>query len=384
MNDKAEVVLGTEASYRQITPEMIERERLRIGKPLSRVQPHVEVATKDAIRHWVWGTGDRNPLYLDEEYARSTKWHDIIAPPGMVQCLDRNIIGASMRGFPGIHSWQLGNSFEWFAPILRDTDTIGYSTIESIEEVQSSYAGGLAVDQTIKMDLHDRATGTLLCTARTYLRRFARHAAARANKYGGRQKQSYTDDELREIASLYEQEEIRGHAPRYVEDVVLGESLPKIVRGPITIMDCIAFNIGWGGAYIFANGYSWDFLKKHPGAFPPNESNIPDTPERTHYNDQFAQAVGAPAAFDYGPMRVTWTQTMITNWIGDDGMLTKHRARILKPNYHGDTIYITGQVSGVDAQAGEVHFEMEGRNQLGEVVVDATATAVLPRRQTAG
>lgn len=380
MTEKNQVVLDEAASYREITPEMIAHERKRIGKPLTRVQPHVEVATKDAIRHWAWGTGDRNPLYVDEEYARTTKWGNIIAPPGMVQCLDRNIIGAAMRGFPGIHSWQMGNSFEWFRPILRDTDTIGYSTIESIEPTQSRYAGGIAVDQTIKLDLHDKANGELICTARTFIRRFDRRAGVRTNKYGGRTKQTYTNDELQAIAALYEQEEIRGGVPRYVEDVVVGEALPMIVRGPITIMDCIAFNIGWGGAYIFAHGYAWEFLRKHPGAFPQNESNIPDTPERTHYLDSFAQKVGSPAAFDYGPMRVTWTQTMITNWIGDDGQLTKHRARILKPNYHGDTIYITGRVTSVDIESAEVTFEMEGKNQVDEVVADATATALLPRR----
>jgi acyl dehydratase len=380
MTSKAPEVASAETSYRQITPEMIEHERRRVGKPLSFVQPHIEVATKDAIRHWAHGTGDRNPLWTDEAYAKETRWGGILAPPSIVMALDRNILGASMRGFPGIHSWQLGNSFEWHRPIHVDTRAAGETVIESLEPVESNYAGGLAVDQTVRMDLRDRDSGELLCVARTYIRRFGRRSGAKTGKYKGRTKQVYSRDELQEIANLYAAEEIRGRTPRHVEDVEVGQQLPMLVRGPLTLADCIAFNIGWGGAYIFAHGFAWDFIGKHPGAFPPDASNVPDTPERTHYVDEFAQAVGAPAAFDYGPQRVTWTQTLCTNWAGDDGVLVRNRVQLLRPNYHGDIVYLHGTVTAVDAGSGEVDIEIAGRNQLDELVVTATATVRLPNR----
>jgi acyl dehydratase len=372
-----------QASYRQITPEMIKNERWRVGKELSWVQPHVEVATKDAIRHWANGIGDRNPLWTDESYAARTRWRDIIAPPSMVMCLDRNILGSSMRGFPGVHSWQLGNTFEWHAPILRDTPVAGTTIMEDMHEVESRYAGGIAVDQTIKLDLRHRESGELLCTARTFIRRFSRTEAARTQKYGKRERHVYTDDELTHIADMYRSERIRGAEPRYVEDVTVGDRLPSIVRGPLTVSDCLAFVIAWGGAYIFAHGNAWDFFSKHPGAFPPDQWNVPDTPERTHYVDEFAQRVGAPAAFDYGPQRVAWAQTMCTNWIGDAGDLLSHTTRLPRPNYHGDCVYIDGRVTAVDTDTGIVSIALTGRNQVEELVLGSEATVRLPRRTAA-
>jgi hypothetical protein len=145
-------------------------------------------------------------------------------------------------------------------------------------------------------------------------------------------------------------------------------------------MDCIAFVTGWGGAFLFAHGFAHDFLKRHPDAFPRNESNIPDSPERTHWVDKFAQAIGAPAAFDYGPQRIAWCGTLLTNWMGDAGILRRLHPRILRPNYHGDTVWITGSVSSVSVAERKVEVSLEGRNQLDEVVADGTATVELPSR----
>jgi acyl dehydratase len=360
---------------------MLERERERVGKPLSRAQPHVEVATKDAIRHWAEGIGDRNPLWTDEDYAAGTPWGTLLAPPTMVLALDKNIIGAAARGFPGTHGWHLGNSFEFFDVIRRDTPFAGTSTMESLEAKQSRYAGGTAYDQTVRTDLTHRDTGELLCTARTYIRRFERRAGAKSGKYAGREQEHWTEEQLREIAAAYASEEIRGARPRYIEDVAVGDQIPTLLRGPLTLMDCMAFNIGWGGSFVFAHGYAWDFLQAHPGAFPPNESNVPDSPERTHLVSAFAQTVGAPAAFDYGPQRIAWFGTAATNWMGDAGALRKLGVRILRPNYHGDAVYVTGTVSAV--RAGEADLEMVCTNQRDEVVGDATATIALPSRGAA-
>jgi len=42
----------------------------------------VSEVEKGAIRKFADAVGDRNPLYWDEEYARSTRFGGIIAPPG--------------------------------------------------------------------------------------------------------------------------------------------------------------------------------------------------------------------------------------------------------------------------------------------------------------
>jgi acyl dehydratase len=377
----AKLVTGREASYRQITPEMVADAKARIGHEIKHLQPYVEMTSKDAIRHWAEGVGDMNQLWTNEEYAASTKWGGIIAPPSIVMCLDRNMIAASHRGFPGVHGWHLGCSFEWNEPILRDHHFRGRAVMESIEKVESAYAGGSAYDQTIRTELTDLDTQTVACVAQTFIRRFEREKGRDTQKYKRTEKQLWTDEEIEDVADAYRREDIRGATPRYVEDVAPGESLPTIVRGPLTVTDCVAFNLGWGGAFVFAHGFAYEFLRKAPGAFPPNDSNIPDAPERTHWIDAFAQQVGAPAAFDYGPQRIAWCTTFLTNWIGDDGFLKTQRVRILRPNYHGDLVTISGTVTSVDADTGRVDIEYVGSNQLGETVCDGTGTVILPSRK---
>jgi len=37
------------------------------------------------IRHWVDALDDRNPVYLDEDFAKTTRFRGIVAPPAMMQ-----------------------------------------------------------------------------------------------------------------------------------------------------------------------------------------------------------------------------------------------------------------------------------------------------------
>jgi acyl dehydratase len=62
---------------------------LTLDEAIEAAQPYIGVAgpsvtmTVDAsqIRLFAEAIGDLNPLYLDEEYARGTRWGGIIAPP---------------------------------------------------------------------------------------------------------------------------------------------------------------------------------------------------------------------------------------------------------------------------------------------------------------
>jgi benzylsuccinate CoA-transferase BbsF subunit len=361
----------------RITDAMLARERAKIGEPVGRLQPFVEVATRDAIRHWADGIGDRNPLWTNPAYAARTRWGDVIAPPTMVLAMDRNIVRA--RGFSGVHGWHMRTDFEWSDVIATGRSLDGTSVVESIEPVESRYAGGTAYDQVIRTDLVDATTRQGVCVTRSFIRRFDREAGERTKKYQ-RTKQIYTDEQLAAIDQEYQRESPRGAEPRYAEDVHVGDELAPITRGPLTITDCVAFVMGWGGAYIHAHGKAWDFEREHPGVFPRNESNIPDSPERTHWSDAFAQAIGAPAAFDYGPQRIAWCGTLVTNWMGDNAELRRLSVRLVRPNYHGDTVRISGRVRAIDVPSRTATIDFAGINQLGEAVVEGDAGVLLPPR----
>ncbi len=153
----------------------------------------------------------------------------------------------------------------------------------------------------------------------------------------------YSRADLERIFALYEAEEIRGAQPRYVEDVRVGEALPTMVKGPMTVTGFIAFAQGWGGLYIRANKLAWQQLRKHPSLGIPDRFGIPDVPERVHWDPDLARLVGTPDAYDYGPERASWMIHHLTNWTGDDGFLLRFSAEIRRHNPVGDTLSIEGR-----------------------------------------
>jgi acyl dehydratase len=63
------------------------RERLEvyIGKPMGPPMAAPDPVNVPMIRHWVDALDDRNPVYLDEEFAAGTRFGGIVAPPAMLQ-----------------------------------------------------------------------------------------------------------------------------------------------------------------------------------------------------------------------------------------------------------------------------------------------------------
>jgi hypothetical protein len=72
----------------------------------------------------------------------------------------------------------------------------------------------------------------------------------------------------------------------------------------------------------------------------------------------------------------------LTNWIGDDGFLSRLRVEIRRHNPVGDTLYIDGEVSRAFAENGAHYVEIKQRavNQDGELSVLATGIVRLPSR----
>ncbi len=72
-----------------------------IGKPLGAPALAPDEVNLPMIRHWVDALDDRNPVYLDEELAASTRFGGIVAPPAMLQAWTMGrprIAGIAERG----------------------------------------------------------------------------------------------------------------------------------------------------------------------------------------------------------------------------------------------------------------------------------------------
>ena len=56
-----------------------------VGKPMGPASVAPDRVNVPMIRHWVAALDDRNPVYLDEAFARKTRHRGIVAPPAMLQ-----------------------------------------------------------------------------------------------------------------------------------------------------------------------------------------------------------------------------------------------------------------------------------------------------------
>jgi acyl dehydratase len=67
----------------------------------------------------------------------------------------------------------------------------------------------------------------------------------------------------------------------------------------------------------------------------------------------------------------------VTDWAGPDAVIRSVKVRLGVPNYPGDTMVMTGQVSALDAGTRTATVTVRGANQLGDHV-NATVEVTLP------
>ncbi len=361
--------------FPKISDDALNDLRRRIGD-IAEDEPYVHVASRDAIRHFAHGIGDPNPLWLDEAYARGTHWGTLLAPPTFLFAASR-VLSGYVGGLPGIHAMFAGAHFAWQGPIRADDEIRTEARLKDIVEKRTEFAGRSA-QQTYAVSFTNQRN-ELIADCESWCFRTERDTARRRGKYRPLKPHVYSDAELERIWADYQREEVRGVTPRYWEDVVVGEELTPVVKGPWTPTASIAFLLGWGGLYIRAHRFAFEQYRRHPALAIADELNVPEPPERVHWDSAFARQLGVPAAYDYGPERVAWMGHLLTNWMGDDGFLRELYVEIRRHNLVGDTTWCHGRVEAKEG-CGLVRIELWAENQREEMTVTGWAVVSLPTR----
>ncbi|MEJ8850145.1 FAS1-like dehydratase domain-containing protein [Variovorax rhizosphaerae] len=363
-----------------ITDAAVADARAMIGLHLRPEGPYLQDATADTLRNWCNGIGDLNPLYRDIGYGNATRYGSMIGHPMFPMAF--GWLGRTRWGLPGVHGFYAGNDWELFRHVRPGDRITAIERVVGVEEKESKFSGRLVLQYVEacyynqRSELVARALGT--CT------RHERKAARDTGKYKEILQHEYTSEEQDRIDQMVldEPKNVRGANVRFWEEVKVGEQLPTIARGPLSLMDTMGFLVGCGRGH--THGVVLQSAVKHPGHYfrNPEAGGGVEYTGIGHHRESVAKEVGVPGTYDYGPQRSAWMCSLVTNWMGDAGVIKRVRTEMRRFNIVGDTTFCKGKVvrKYLKDKTALVDIEIAAENQRGEVTTPGIATVALPSR----
>ena len=343
----------------------------------------IETATRDAIRHFAWGIGDNNPLWLDTQYAAQSPYGGIVAPPCILYALDGTVVAPKLAGVQWLYA---GTTFTWLEPIHLD-DTFKVEARLKKQELKSGRRFPKWVLQTgeIKyINQHQRVAGIAIGRCARTPRGDALTREKNNKALKDVESYNYTAEEILDIERQVLAERRQGSEPLYYEDIKVTDKVQPVVRGPLGVIDIMAWYSGQQGAthYGGVHGDAIRYRSRHADYHLNKKTGAKESAGRGHLETSTGKDVGMGGAYDVGPQRIAWCQHMLTNWIGDHGFLHTLDISVRKPNLVGDTLWWSGEVLSKNIREGYgvIEFSVRAVNQRGTLSADGTASAVLPRR----
>ncbi|MDG2114893.1 MAG: hypothetical protein P8N02_20070 [Actinomycetota bacterium] len=307
------------------------------GTPIQRARaPWVSRVTADAIRHFAWGIGDDNPLWHDPTHPLRSTAEGRLAPGCLLYAVEETTVAP---GHTGLRRLYRSVDWTWF-------DILSEGTLVTAEPgllAETPTSAGLEQSGRVEFR-NDR--NELLALAETTTLRTDEPAMA----IDDRPELRYSGEEIDAIEQRILAEEHRGDEIRYWEDVTPGELLPPVTKGPLSIMDVVAWVTGTQGVAGSADEYGEGGLHEQTAT---------------------------------GPQQVAWLAQAVTSWMSDEGFLHRLSARLHSNPPLGSTTTVNGAVTSVDrSDAGPVvHVELKSHDQSGVLTAEATATVMLPSRE---
>jgi len=367
-------------AWGEITDEALAAAAELIGQPLRRSRMQwIETATRDAIKHFAWGIGDDNPLWFDAKYAEASPAGSLVAPPCILYAIDSTIVAPKLPGVQWIYA---GTDFTWYDHIRVD-DSFKVEAELTKQEEKSGRRFARWILQTGEVRYYGQV-GDPIAKAIGKCARTPRGEGGSSEKNEDANSLRYDQEQLMEIEREVLSETRQGAEPLYWEDVMVGDAVRPVVKGPLSIADILAWYSATQGAlhYGGAHGDALRYRRRHDDYHINPATGAKDAAGRGHLEASTARDVGMGAAYDVGPQRISWAQHMLCNWIGDHGFLHELNASVRRPNLVGDTIWWRGTVDTKRSRGALklADITIEARNQNDKVSAFGSAVVALPSR----
>lgn len=135
----------------------------------------------------------------------------------------------------------------------------------------------------------------------------------------------------------------------YFDDVQAGDSMPVLVKEPITKLQLVKYA-----------GASGDF-------------------NPLHTDDDVGRSVGLGGVIGHGMLTMGFVGQALTNWIPKK-YLKKFKVRFAGMTKPGEVITITGKITAKDEENNLISGELSARDQNDQVKIQASFEAKLPRK----
>ena len=310
--------------------------------PVSRVQ----------IWQWCSAMGDRNPLYLDDDYRSRAGFDQVVAPPGMMQMWTMRNVNFEYapgttadstysvfdvlgeHGLPDIVAVSYDISFHRL--LLEGDRAHHYTKVESITPLKQTALGKghFVTEHTEFLDQNDSLYADAMITYFVY-----RSEQATADASGA--------DQPALTAPVSEPLWKSDYSDISYQSLHKGQALPQLVI-PITHKLIVSCALA-----------TQDFID-------------------VHHNPPAAQDAAMPDIF----MNILTTNGLcaryLSDWAGPASRLKRISFKLMTPNVPGDTMTMQGQIVKLEQVDNESHVTIDfaGRNSRGFHVTGSATLAV--------
>lgn len=332
------------------------------------------VATPDAICRFASCIGDDNPLWLDPGHARSAGFATVLAPPTFLT----SVLYPILHGAPLLAplSNLIGEvDYSWRRPIPVDAPLSAEARHAGVREARD--LRGRRMICVFSSTTYREEEGATIGHARCLMARLAR---SRSALLVDRPLARHPAGELEKIRSNLLSARRRGSDPFSAAELRAGSDLPERVVGPLTMGDLICWHAAIGPPFQAGVLGLRDCLEAPHSAIHHPVFGWPVKDSQQHEDTHLTRQRGLPAPFDNGVMRLALLGRLITDWMGDRGVLRRLRVRLVAPVLLGDVTWYQARIqSSSESEEGrDLTLFLTGRNQLGETTTRGLARLVVP------